>query len=66
MVTARAKGEPEGDVPDDSAEELQHQSEETEEDQNLTQLLPSPQPRRPTGYISYAKGLGGSSSTREG
>ena len=62
MVTARAKGEPEGDVPDDSAEELQHQSEETEEDQNLTQLLP----RRPTGYISYAKGLGGSSSTREG
>ena len=32
VVTARAKGGPGQDVPDDSADECEHQSEDTEED----------------------------------
>ena len=45
VVTARAKGEPEGNIPDDSTEEGEHQSEEMEDDPwGFFELFEEPDP----------------------
>ena len=45
VVTAKAKGGPGQDVPDDSADECEHQSEDTEEDPwGFFELFETPDP----------------------